>query len=248
MPLKFNKLCLWSSPLTVFHYFFYARALFAWDPSIGLHRFNSFLCQNFFCVHVAKECRSLLLYLFVQQLLLLLYFFSFGSGDFCALAFFSCVLECTPTFLALPPSVASATFRLHISACRDQIWYSCCLSCVVKFTFVVVSSVNAASLVAVYDTKFIKTSYISPCLNFFVLPYPAAPAFCSSSSPSRYYSWKCALKRTHMHSFAKTNPCTVRMCVLLWCQYMGNTHVWELAVGEGPINCDREFLSGLNII
>ena len=59
--------------------------------------------------------------------------------------FFVRVLELPPVLLAPPPSVvftAANTLRLHISACRSKIWSSCCLSCVVKFVSVVVSSVN----------------------------------------------------------------------------------------------------------
>ena len=83
-------------------------------------------------------------------------------------------------FLAPPPfvvCVAVATFRLHISAWRDLIWSSYCLSCIVKFPLVVVSYVNAALIAAIADKKFMRSSSTSPCLTLFVIPYPAAPSF-----------------------------------------------------------------------
>ena len=98
--------------------------------------------------------------------------------------------------------IASATLKLHSPACSAWIKYSCCLNFVDRITSVVFSSVNAASRFAVSDENFMKEDSISPCFTLLTMPYPAAPDICSSSYLSRYYSWKCASKHTHVQSLA----------------------------------------------
>ena len=155
---------------------------------------------------------------------MLLYFLSLGYVFHCALHFFLCVLEYPPKFLAPLSSVfcaTAATFRLHIYSCRTLIWSYYWLGYIVKFPFVVFSSVNAASCAAVADAKFMKASSISLCLTFFALSYPASPVVCLSSSRSRYASWKCALKCTHVCSFA-----IIIFHVLKACVYSCATNIW----------------------
>ena len=133
-------------------------------------------------------------------------------------------------FLAPPPfvvCVAVATFRLHISAWRDLIWSSYCLSCIVKFPLVVVSYVNAALIAAISDSRFIRSTSISPCFTLFVIPYPTAPSVCSSHSQSRYASQKCTLKHTHVHLFAKTFSHMGYACV-----YTCVANIWAIPMYE----------------
>ena len=114
---------------------------------------------------------------------------------------FLCVFEFPPTFLAPPMSVfcaAATTLRLHIFACMTLICSSFCLNVFVQFPLVVIRSVNAESIAAVSDEKFMKASSISLRLIFlrsFILPLPQ---FFWIPPRSRYASWKCALKCTHM--------------------------------------------------
>ena len=54
-------------------------------------------------------------------------------------------------------------------------------------------------------SKIYDASSISLRFTLFFLLYPAAPEVCSSLSWSRYSSWKCVLKCTHMRSLTKIN-------------------------------------------
>ena len=101
------------------------------------------LCIN----HVSSS--SISCYIFFSLILIYHY----------ALGFFIYMFECPPTFLApLPPVVCAdaATLRLNISTCSNLIWPSSCPICVVKLLFIVVSSVNAAYLVAISNGKLMK--------------------------------------------------------------------------------------------
>ena len=129
------------------------------------------------------------------------------SGVGCPLrsVFFSCVYGCPPPLLVTLTwvvSTAAATVRLHISIWSAQILSSFCLRCIFKFPFLVVISVNSTSRAAITNEILIKASSILPCLTLLELPFPAAPNVFSSSSWSRYASWKCALNRTHARSFS----------------------------------------------
>ena len=66
------------------------------------------------------------------------------------------------------------------STCSAQIWLSFCLNCIDRFTFIVVSLVNAESRAAIVNAKFMKASSILPFLLLFALPYPVIPSVYSS--------------------------------------------------------------------
>ena len=157
------------------------------SPLVALCCFLIF--PNCFCVNVDNEYSSLVSHPCVQQLFLLLYIISLGLDVHCDMYFFLCVLKFRLTFLNPPPFVVCvdvATFRLHISAWRDLIWSSSCLSCIFKFPLVVVSYMNAALISDIADAKFMRASSISLCLIFFVILYPTAPSVCLSFSLSIY--------------------------------------------------------------
>ena len=61
--------------------------------------------------------------------------------------------------------VYATTFRLHILACKAQIWSLWCINCVDMLPFVIVRSVKSEFLAVVADAKFINASSISTCLT-----------------------------------------------------------------------------------
>ena len=119
---------------------------------------------------------------------MVLYYLFVGSVGHFGFGLFPRVYVCTVLFapFKLVGRVAYATFRLHNYYCRAQIWSYWCLNWVDRLPLVVISLIKSVSRAAVSDVKFMKASSLEPFLIFLALPYPAAPAVCSTSSLSRY--------------------------------------------------------------
>ena len=100
------------------------------------------LCGCFLCIRVTYVISMCPALIFVVLFLFIRIGRSLCSG------FFLCVYVClTPLLVPLTSvvRVAAATVRLHIFVWSGLTCSSCCLSCVVKFLFAFISSVNAAS-------------------------------------------------------------------------------------------------------
>ena len=151
--------------------------------------------------------------------LVVILFFSVVSVGHCDHELSVLVLELPPVILDPPlfiVHIAAYTLILHMSACRDHIWFSCWLRCVVKFAFIFVSSENASSLSAVANENFMNESPSSPWFTLFVLAYSDSPAVCSSYSQSKNASLRCVLKLTHVRSFFEIiSTCDMHVCIIV---------------------------------
>ena len=151
--------------------------------------------------------------------LVVILFFSVVSVGHCDHELSVLVLELPPVILDPPLSIvhiAPYTLILHISACIDLIWSSCWLHCVVKFAFIVVSSVIISYISAVANEEFMNESPSSMWFTLFVIPYPDSPAVCTGYSRSKYDSLRCVLKRTHVRSFFEIiSTCDMHVCIIV---------------------------------
>ena len=204
LPLKFNELCLWSSNPPLFHLLPHTNVLLLCDPP-QFFTVCHFLFVTKTVPYACFRCMRVTCVISMEPAVFFIVVFIFiGIGLPLWSGFFLHVYGCPTPFPVPLNSVVratAATLRLHIYDWSDQICFSCWLSCIVKLPVVFFSSVNTASHASAANAKLIKAYSISTCLMLLVLSYPAALVVFSSSYRSRYASWKCAFKCTHVRSF-----------------------------------------------
>ena len=187
VPFRFNLLWFWLYPLPLFNIFFHRHSLLLCKSPWWVSLRGLLLMPNIHPCVCFWRLRVTCVVSVWSTVITVIIFLSLVSVGHCGLFFLLRGCGCTvfsDTFTSFG-YVDAASFRLHNLACKSWIWSSCWLNWVYRLLVVVVSSMKVVSHAAVSNAKFMKASSIFSCLTLLLIPYPSAPALCSSSSLSR---------------------------------------------------------------